>query len=500
MQPRSTRNDHIARDQREARHFRHLPQASLSERLAEAAQMPDAPLPSLPPVTPLLAQSNQGILQGVPDVGNARSVSVVPTLAIPGLGGPSAEGSRQDNTLGPIDPFSVAPQPARSLPTASPHAGDASSPMHPSSGIPRRSVTPLAHSSPAATFESARPAELAPHQTSTPQCSQVRQTTALEHDEEMGLRYMASVMQEGFDNEAIGDDDWEDIVDDGDQPLDTEPNIPAPVDSEDHGDDDENDENDPDPFYIAPAHEQCSQASERMDSSSLTYIFYLIVVWLHVEFHLPHRACNALLKIITIIMRAAGVTLDPELRSTLNTAVTSLDAEANFLLLPTCIKCRDVFPPSVAICDQCNMPLCHAEPTPQQRAEGKQTRDDHKPRIPFAYLPLEDQLRSAFESTPGLEDVVDDWRKQKRTEGVYKDIWDGRVCKELKGDDGLPFFRHDLPEMPKGELRIGVTLGIDWYVCMCYAFAFTESVNPVGSHTFEAKSLPRTLHALYLSI
>ena len=32
------------------------------------------------------------------------------------------------------------------------------------------------------------------------------------------------------------------------------------------------------------------------------------------------------------------------------------------------------------------------------------------------------------------------------------------------GPDGKLFFRHDLPEGPDGELRIGLALGVDWYV------------------------------------
>ena len=56
-----------------------------------------------------------------------------------------------------------------------------------------------------------------------------------------------------------------------------------------------------------------------------------------------------------------------------------------------------------------------------------------------------------------------------RPHGIMNDIFDGRVARNVLGPDGLPFFRHD--EAGKtglsGELRIGLTLGADWYVWQC---------------------------------
>ena len=65
---------------------------------------------------------------------------------------------------------------------------------------------------------------------------------------------------------------------------------------------------------------------------------------------------------------------------------------------------------------------------------------------------------------PGNEEAMDWWRRVRRIPGRFCDFFDGRVSRELLGPDGKPFFRHDLPEGPDGELRIGLALGVDWYV------------------------------------
>lgn len=67
---------------------------------------------------------------------------------------------------------------------------------------------------------------------------------------------------------------------------------------------------------------------------------------------------------------------------------------------------------------------------------------------------------------PGMEGLLDAWRDTPRQTGTYKDIFDGKVAQEVLGADGLPFFRNASSDKsgPNGELRIGVTLGVDWSV------------------------------------
>lgn len=57
------------------------------------------------------------------------------------------------------------------------------------------------------------------------------------------------------------------------------------------------------------------------------------------------------------------------------------------------------------------------------------------------------------------------WHAAPRQAGKYNNIFDGDICKNLKAHDGDKFFRNELGDEdgPDGELRIGVTLGVDWY-------------------------------------
>lgn len=63
-----------------------------------------------------------------------------------------------------------------------------------------------------------------------------------------------------------------------------------------------------------------------------------------------------------------------------------------------------------------------------------------------------------------MENRMDEWHKKERVEGKYHDIFNGDVCKTIPGPDRLPFFCHDLKDMPDGELQLGVTIGADWSV------------------------------------
>jgi hypothetical protein len=67
-------------------------------------------------------------------------------------------------------------------------------------------------------------------------------------------------------------------------------------------------------------------------------------------------------------------------------------------------------------------------------------------------------------SVPRIEETLDQWRKTPRQTGQYRDIFDGAVCKEIKAHDGRLFFDNQDKRAPNDELRLGVTLGVDWYV------------------------------------
>jgi hypothetical protein len=103
---------------------------------------------------------------------------------------------------------------------------------------------------------------------------------------------------------------------------------------------------------------------------------------------------------------------------------------------------------------------------PDETRRGNQ-RGVKSPVIKYPYLPLSDQIQSILK-VPCVEALLDEWRKKPRALGEYGDIFDGAMCRDkLKGPDGNLFFSN-LPNEgsgPSGELRIGVNLGVDWYVC-----------------------------------
>ena len=68
-------------------------------------------------------------------------------------------------------------------------------------------------------------------------------------------------------------------------------------------------------------------------------------------------------------------------------------------------------------------------------------------------------------ANPAIEEEVEKSmdRMASSEEGVYKNIFDGKVCKELPCKDGSLFFSPSDEVQESGELHIGVTLGVDWY-------------------------------------
>ncbi|KZP33628.1 hypothetical protein FIBSPDRAFT_881787 [Athelia psychrophila] len=178
-------------------------------------------------------------------------------------------------------------------------------------------------------------------------------------------------------------------------------------------------ENMPDPFLDHDPPEMAAPMSiEDVHLSPAVFLVYLMVSWLHLQFHLPFRACNTVLLVFTQVVCSLGVALGgPAPLSTLTSAMSKLELEPSFSALPS----------------------------------------------------LESQLRGVL-AVPGMEEEMNKWHAAPRQAGKYNNIFDGDICKNLKAHDGDKFFRNELGDEdgPDGELRIGVTLGVDWYCCRYY--------------------------------
>ncbi|PIL33759.1 hypothetical protein GSI_04384 [Ganoderma sinense ZZ0214-1] len=177
----------------------------------------------------------------------------------------------------------------------------------------------------------------------------------------------------------------------------------------------------------------------------------ILCAWLHLSGHLPFRFCDVVLTVIAQIFRELGHgTLIPSLRATLAGSLSSLQLNPQFQIFPTCPHCLKPHPESVyddikSKCFLCSTSLFTL---------------DGNPLLRFPYKSLTEQL-TAILAMPGMEEAMQAWRRRRRVAGRLVDIFDGLICRALRGPDGRPFFRYDLPEDPDDELRIGVVLGLD---------------------------------------
>lgn len=272
--------------------------------------------------------------------------------------------------------------------------------------------------------------------------------------------------------DILADDDWEDVDDEDvdaleDSPEDDDldygdvapesslasPDSPLILPAED---------DDSDPYHCEPPATSSLPMPSDVHPNGAVYLVYLMVVWLHTRFKVPFRACNVILVISAVIFSLSSVDLSPSMFSTLDSVLTTLAVEPQFCILPVCPQCKMPHPASTtpdSLCSKCSSQLFNTAPTVGQQRRGQAARTKAIPLLRFPYKPLEHQL---IDLIPEIEDQLDSWRLKDRVDGEYADQFDGQICKELPGHDGLPFFRPDLKQMPDGEIRLGITLGVDW--------------------------------------
>ncbi|KIM79981.1 hypothetical protein PILCRDRAFT_89847 [Piloderma croceum F 1598] len=144
--------------------------------------------------------------------------------------------------------------------------------------------------------------------------------------------------------------------------------------------------------------------------------------------------------------------------------LSTMQLEPEFQVLPVCPNCLEVYPLQAdgpTICSRCNSFIYKATPANTLR----NANNPPTPLLRFPYKTIESQLINIL-AVPGVEAELDKWRTRTWTPGKYGDIFDGDVPKNLKGHDGLPFFRNIINAVengPNGELQIGLTLGVDCY-------------------------------------
>jgi hypothetical protein len=228
-------------------------------------------------------------------------------------------------------------------------------------------------------------------------------------------------------------------------------------------------EDTPDPFAVERDGSDRQRLPTAQQLPGYLLVIHATVAWLHLQFNLPRIACNAVLAIITALITFLVPDITPPFR-TLQLATRTLGDDPPIELLAVCPTCRDVFPSANSkhmqgTCTACNTPLFLADHTKRNNPRAVKM-----PIVKYPYLALSDQIASILR-VPGIEASLDEWRKKPRKMGEYIDIFDGNICRNrLRAPDGSLFFSN-LPHEnhgPHGELRIGVNLGLDWYVCRTF--------------------------------
>ncbi|KAG1736838.1 uncharacterized protein EDB91DRAFT_1055457 [Suillus paluster] len=224
------------------------------------------------------------------------------------------------------------------------------------------------------------------------------------------------------------------------------------------------DKDSPDPFEPDETFFMSNGACAMSTIQPHLLTIYAVTTWLHLQWHLPRAACNALLSILGCLLLFVSPQLEIPFR-TLQSATRVLALDTPFYTLPCCPTCREVYPPAGSTheqdhCMTCNIPLFLPDTTKRGFLRAKKI-----PYVKYPYLPLSVQIQSIL-MILGVEATLDGWRSKPRTPGQYTDIFDGNVCRlNLKAPDGTLFFSNSPNELqgPNNELRLGVNLGIDWF-------------------------------------
>ncbi|RXW12469.1 hypothetical protein EST38_g13387 [Candolleomyces aberdarensis] len=202
-------------------------------------------------------------------------------------------------------------------------------------------------------------------------------------------------------------------------------------------------ENSPDPFLV-PVISRNEQYTN-VNVPPGIHLLYLLITWLHVQFHLPFRACTALINVVLLILKSYGVMFSTAPVTTLPRIMSKLNIEPTIHLLPICPTCLEVYPNKKSTPPSCI--LCST--TIFKPASSSQ--EARSPVLQFPYMSIESQLATIL-AVPGVEEEMDRWRSIPRYRGHYTDIFDGAVARQLQAHDGTLFFSNENRNGPNGKL------------------------------------------------
>ncbi|KAJ7596218.1 hypothetical protein C8J56DRAFT_774881, partial [Mycena floridula] len=196
-------------------------------------------------------------------------------------------------------------------------------------------------------------------------------------------------------------------------------------------------------------------------------LILICVAFLHTHYHVPFLGCSAILFCLNWIFLELGIINEP-IPTTLTIVLRRLGLKDQFLPYRVCLTCHKLFPPTVDAKTECCGELLFYQTLstdlPEDDPDGQSSHDLPRPSprpvprqvVPFTTL---SSLLEEYLSRPGMEDALESWRTREKVSDDLETMQDGRIWKELKGKDGKLFF----DKRDDSELRIGVTVGLDWY-------------------------------------
>ena len=179
-------------------------------------------------------------------------------------------------------------------------------------------------------------------------------------------------------------------------------------------------------FMVEPQDRQWTVNQQDSGTPEHLLVVYMMVSWLHLQFHLPHAMCNVVLAFLALLFRFFSPAITQPF-ITLQSTMHALGIDPLVELLAVYPQCRGVYPSSGSRYMQDTCTACHISLfLPDHMRQGNHCGVKMS-IIRYLYLPLSNQIRSLLK-VPGVEVLLDDWHIRPHKLGEYSDIFDGRMC------------------------------------------------------------------------
>ncbi|EIE87366.1 hypothetical protein RO3G_12077 [Rhizopus delemar RA 99-880] len=196
---------------------------------------------------------------------------------------------------------------------------------------------------------------------------------------------------------------------------------------------------------------------ERMsDEQQLRHLLLLFIVLFQAK-HLSVKAGEDLLAFLSFFVRALGHGMEiPTKISTARNMVNYSSASSGVPRFLVCSLCRSVYDTGSLHTRQCPFIRFANNPHRQEHPCGNSLfiGSSLKPVLEFPYNSIVETLKKFF-VRPTFETEIEEWRHRHVEEGVFYDIYDGRVWNSLVDSTGEPFVNRSRSLM--------VSLNVDWF-------------------------------------